>query len=56
MWLGRPVALTGGFQAAFLVLGSIALMAPPAIFALIRRTGTRERKSAMLVNEEPMAA
>jgi EmrB/QacA subfamily drug resistance transporter len=32
-----PAALTGGFQAAFLVLGAIALLAIPAIFALIPR-------------------
>ncbi len=31
------VALTGGFQEAFLVLGAIALLAVPAIFALVRR-------------------
>jgi EmrB/QacA subfamily drug resistance transporter len=32
-----PTALTGGFQAAFLVLGAIGLTAVPAIFALVRR-------------------
>jgi EmrB/QacA subfamily drug resistance transporter len=32
-----PAALTGGFQQAFWVLGAIALLALPAIFALIRR-------------------
>jgi EmrB/QacA subfamily drug resistance transporter len=32
-----PVALTGGFHAAFLVLGAIALIAVPAIFALVTR-------------------
>jgi len=32
-----PAALTGGFQAAFWVLGAIALLAVPAIFALVRR-------------------
>jgi hypothetical protein len=32
-----PAALTGGFQTAFWVLGAIALLALPAIFALIRR-------------------
>jgi EmrB/QacA subfamily drug resistance transporter len=31
-----PTALTGGFQAAFLVLGAIGLIAVPAIFALVR--------------------
>jgi MFS family permease len=33
-----PAALTGGFQQAFWVLGVIALLALPAIFALVRRT------------------
>ena len=32
-----PAALTGGFQQAFWVLGAIALLAVPAVFALIRR-------------------
>ena len=32
-----PAALTGGFQHAFWVLGAIALLALPAIFALVRR-------------------
>jgi EmrB/QacA subfamily drug resistance transporter len=32
-----PEALTGGFQSAFWVLGAIALLALPAIFALVRR-------------------
>jgi EmrB/QacA subfamily drug resistance transporter len=32
-----PAALTGGFQQALWVLGAIALIALPAIFALIRR-------------------
>jgi EmrB/QacA subfamily drug resistance transporter len=31
-----PAALTGGFQQAFWVLGAIALLAVPAIFALVR--------------------
>jgi EmrB/QacA subfamily drug resistance transporter len=31
-----PAALTGGFQHAFWVLGAIALLALPAIFALVR--------------------
>jgi EmrB/QacA subfamily drug resistance transporter len=33
-----PAALTGGFQHAFWVLGAIALLAVPAIFALVGRT------------------
>jgi hypothetical protein len=32
-----PAAFTGGFQRAFWVLGAIALLALPAIFALVRR-------------------
>jgi EmrB/QacA subfamily drug resistance transporter len=32
-----PTALAGGFQHAFWVLGAIALIAVPAIFALVRR-------------------
>ena len=32
-----PAALTGGFQQALWVLGAIALLAIPAIFALVRR-------------------
>ncbi len=49
-------ALTGGFQAAFWVLGAIALLALPAIFALVRRdelsdavakTGVREAQPAL---------
>ena len=32
-----PAALAGGYRQAFWVLGAIALMALPAIFALVRR-------------------
>ena len=32
-----PAALTGGFQHAFWVLGAIALLALPVIFALVGR-------------------
>jgi EmrB/QacA subfamily drug resistance transporter len=32
-----PTALTGGFHQTFWVLGTIALIAPPAVFALARR-------------------
>jgi hypothetical protein len=32
-----PAALTGGFRAAFWVLGAIALISIPAIFLLVRR-------------------
>jgi hypothetical protein len=34
-----PTALTGGFHRTFWVLGAIALIAPPAIFALLRKSG-----------------
>jgi MFS family permease len=49
-------ALTGGFQSAFWVLGAMALLALPAIFALVRReelsdavtkTTIRERQPAL---------
>ena len=33
-----PTALTGGFHQTFWVLGAIALLAPPAIFLIVRRT------------------
>jgi EmrB/QacA subfamily drug resistance transporter len=47
-----PAALTGGFQQAFWVLGAIALLALPAIFALVRRGApsnalTREGQRAL---------
>jgi EmrB/QacA subfamily drug resistance transporter len=51
-----PAALAGGFQQAFWVLGAIALLALPAIFALVRRdaasnavitTTTREAQPAL---------
>jgi EmrB/QacA subfamily drug resistance transporter len=34
-----PTALTGGFHQTFWVLGAIALLAPAAILAIVRRTG-----------------
>jgi len=37
-----PAALTGGFRHAFWVLGAIALVALPAIFALVRRNGVSD--------------
>jgi len=45
-----PAALTGGFQQAFWVLGAIALLALPAIFALVRRdavSATRNEVAAL---------
>ena len=34
-----PTALTGGFHQTFWVLGAIVLLAPPTVFALVRRSG-----------------
>jgi len=48
-----PVALTGGFQHAFWVLGAIALIALPAIFALIRRDGHPEAVARPAIHEPP---
>ena len=54
-----PVALTGGFQHAFWVLGAIALLALPVIFALVGRdeltdpvakTTTREAQPALVTS------
>ena len=51
-----PTALTGGFHQTFWVLGAIALIAPPAVFALTRRprrsnsvvdSGSREGQHAL---------
>jgi EmrB/QacA subfamily drug resistance transporter len=41
-----PVALTGGFQHAFWVLGAIALIALPAIVTLVRRAELAETATA----------
>jgi EmrB/QacA subfamily drug resistance transporter len=46
-----PAALTAGFQAAFLVLGAIALLAIPAIFALIPRNKPSRAASQTTVSE-----
>jgi sugar phosphate permease len=48
-----PAALTGGFQSAFWVLGAIALLALPAIFALVRREELSAPKTTM---REPQPA
>jgi len=50
------VALTGGFHAAFLALGAIALIAPPAVFALAHRRETPKGGTALVASEEPMPA
>ena len=46
-----PQALTGGFQAAFWVLGTIALLALPAIFVLIRRHELTDAVATSMVRE-----
>jgi EmrB/QacA subfamily drug resistance transporter len=46
-----PTALTGGFQAAFLVLGAIGLIAVPAIFALVRRDELSDAVAKTAVRE-----
>jgi Na+/melibiose symporter-like transporter len=47
----EPTALTGGFQAAFLVLGAIGLIAVPAIFALVRRDELTDAVAKTTVRE-----
>jgi len=50
-------ALTGGFQRAFWVLGGIALVALPAIFAFVRRDELSEAVAAATMGEpEPAPA
>ena len=53
-----PAALTGGFQRAFWVLGAIALLALPAIFALVRRNELSDAVSLATIREpqRPLAA
>ena len=46
-----PTALTGGFQAAFLVLGAIGLIAVPAIFTLVRRDELTDAVAKTAVHE-----
>jgi MFS family permease len=46
-----PTALTAGFQAAFLVLGAIGLIAVPAIFALVRRDELTDAVAKTAVRE-----
>jgi MFS family permease len=48
---GAPAALTGGFQRAFWVLGAIALVALPAIFALVRRNELSDAAAKTTVRE-----
>jgi EmrB/QacA subfamily drug resistance transporter len=51
-----PVALTGGFQHALWVLGAIALLAVPAIFALVRRSERDAQAKTAINNAEPALA
>jgi MFS family permease len=52
-----PAALTGGFQHALWVLGAIALIALPAIFALIRRDELSDAVARTTIREpEPALA
>jgi Na+/melibiose symporter-like transporter len=50
-----PASLTGGFQRAFWVLGAIALLAVPAIFALVRRNELSDAV-AKTTSREPQPA
>jgi EmrB/QacA subfamily drug resistance transporter len=52
-----PAAFTGGFQLAFWVLGAIALLAIPAIFALVRRNELSDAVSKTTMRDpEPALA
>jgi len=46
-----PAALTGGFQHALWVLGAIALLAIPAILALVRRSEPSQAVAKTTVRE-----
>jgi hypothetical protein len=46
-----PAALTCGFQSAFWVLGAIALLALPAIFALVRRNELSDAVNKTTIRE-----
>ncbi len=50
-----PAALTGGFHQTFWTLGAIALIAPPAILALMHRSGRRPQP-AKSESREPQRA
>ena len=51
-----PVALTGGYQRAFGVLGAIALLALPAIFTVVRREPTSDGNPILIDEAEPVPA
>ncbi len=46
-----PTALTGGFHQTFWVLGAIALTAPPAVFALVRRPRRSEAAAELVTGD-----
>ena len=46
-----PVAFTGGFQRALWVLGAIALIAVPAIFALVHRDDLSAAQTTSTIGE-----
>jgi EmrB/QacA subfamily drug resistance transporter len=51
-----PAALTAGFQDALWVLGAIALLAVPAIFALVRRDDVASDAETNLIERRPALA
>ena len=50
-----PGALTGGFQHALWALGAIALIALPAIFALVRRNEPSDDAPKTTMREPELA-
>jgi EmrB/QacA subfamily drug resistance transporter len=50
-----PAALTGGFQQAFWVLGAIALLALPVIFALVRSNALSDAVGTATAGESQLA-
>jgi hypothetical protein len=50
-----PAALTGGFQEALWALGAIALLAVPAIFALVRRDELSDAVAKATISEQQPA-
>ena len=52
---GAPTALTGGFHETFWVLGAIALLALPAIFAIVRRNELSDAVEKTVVAERQPA-
>jgi hypothetical protein len=46
-----PAALTGGFHQTFWVLGAIALLAPLAVFAIVRGQSARRRRQSCSIGQ-----